>query len=67
MTSPIDGVVVEVFAQAGEAVEYGEEVAAVQADVTVETTGRPAMARRPTPAAGRPDAPGEATAWSAAS
>ena len=37
VTSPIDGVVVEVFAQEGEAVEYGEEVAAVQADVTVET------------------------------
>jgi len=28
-----------VFPQAGEAVEYGEEVAAVESDVTVETDG----------------------------
>ena len=37
--APIDGTVVEVFPQAGEAVEYGEEVAAVESDVTVETHG----------------------------
>ncbi len=67
VTSPIDGVMVEVFAQEGEAVEYGEEVAAVQADVTVETDGPPgdgpaADAGSPaTPAADRPR-PGEATA-----
>ena len=47
VTSPIDGTVVDVFAQDGEAVEYGEEVAAVQADVTVETDG-PAAPQRPT-------------------
>jgi acetyl-CoA carboxylase biotin carboxyl carrier protein len=41
--APIDGTVVEVFPQAGEAVEYGEEVAAVESDVTVETHG-PAVA-----------------------
>jgi biotin carboxyl carrier protein len=37
--SPIDGTVVEVFPQAGEAVEYGEEVAAVESDVTIENDG----------------------------
>jgi acetyl-CoA carboxylase biotin carboxyl carrier protein len=31
VTAPIDGTLVEVFAQAGEAVEYGEEVAVVEA------------------------------------
>ena len=31
VTSPIDGTLLEVFAQAGEAVEYGEEVAVVEA------------------------------------
>jgi biotin carboxyl carrier protein len=31
VSSPIDGTLVEVFAQAGEAVEYGEEIAVVQA------------------------------------
>ena len=64
VTSPIDGMVVEVFAQDGEAVEYGEEVAAVQADVTVETDG-PAgdgSAAKADDAAGASDAPGEATA-----
>ncbi len=30
--SPIDGTVVEVFVQGGEAVEYGEDIAAVEAD-----------------------------------
>jgi acetyl-CoA carboxylase biotin carboxyl carrier protein len=39
VTSPIDGTVVEVFPQAGEAVEYGEEVAAVASEVEVETDG----------------------------
>jgi pyruvate/2-oxoglutarate dehydrogenase complex dihydrolipoamide acyltransferase (E2) component len=39
VTSPIDGTLVEVFPQAGEAVEYGEEVAAVVSDVTVESEG----------------------------
>ncbi len=42
VTSPIDGTLVEVFPQAGEAVEYGEEVAAVATDVTVESEGPPA-------------------------
>lgn len=32
VSSPIDGTVAEVFVQAGEAVEYGEELAAVEAD-----------------------------------
>ena len=31
VTAPIDGTLLEVFAQAGEAVEYGEEVAVVEA------------------------------------
>jgi biotin carboxyl carrier protein len=31
VTAPIDGTLVEVFAQAGEAVEYGEEIAVVEA------------------------------------
>jgi biotin carboxyl carrier protein len=33
--SPIDGILVEVFATAGEAVEYGEEIAAVEPDLLV--------------------------------
>ncbi len=41
VTSPIDGTLIEVLAQAGEAVEYGEEVATVEADVSVETDGAP--------------------------
>lgn len=32
VSSPIDGTVVEVFVQAGDAVEYGEDIAAVEAD-----------------------------------
>jgi biotin carboxyl carrier protein len=32
VTSPIDGTVVELFVQAGEAVEYGEEIGAIEAD-----------------------------------
>ncbi len=31
--SPIDGILVEVFATAGEAVEYGEEIASIEPDV----------------------------------
>jgi biotin carboxyl carrier protein len=31
VTAPIDGTLIEVFAQSGEAVEYGEEVAVVEA------------------------------------
>jgi biotin carboxyl carrier protein len=31
VTAPIDGTVVEVFVQSGEAVEYGAEIAAVEA------------------------------------
>ncbi len=60
------------FPQAGEAVEYGEEVAAVESDVTVETDG-PAVSSAgdegvaETPDDGTPDAGSEATAWSAAS
>ena len=30
VVAPIDGMLVEVFAQAGEAVEYGEEIAAIE-------------------------------------
>jgi glycine cleavage system H lipoate-binding protein len=37
--STIDGTLVEVFPQAGEAVEYGEDVAVVESEVTVETDG----------------------------
>jgi biotin carboxyl carrier protein len=33
VVAPIDGLVVEVFPQAGDGVEYGEEVAVVQADL----------------------------------
>ena len=32
VVAPIDGVVVEVLAQAGDAVEYGEEVVVVEAE-----------------------------------
>jgi biotin carboxyl carrier protein len=53
VVAPIDGTVVEVFPQAGEAVEYGEEVAAVESDVTVETHG---------PAVGSAGGEGEAEA-----
>jgi acetyl-CoA carboxylase biotin carboxyl carrier protein len=67
VVSPIDGTVVEIFPQAGEAVEYGEDVAAVETDVTVETDG-PAVgsagdegvAKPPDDAT--PDAGGEASA-----
>ena len=65
--APIDGTVVEVFPQAGEAVEYGEEVAAVESDVTVETHG-PAVASAgdegvaEAPDDGTPGAGGEAPA-----
>jgi acetyl-CoA/propionyl-CoA carboxylase biotin carboxyl carrier protein len=41
VTAPIDGTLTEVIAQAGEAVEYGEEVAVVEVeavDVAAETT-----------------------------
>ncbi|HEY4190312.1 MAG TPA: hypothetical protein VGM28_07820 [Candidatus Limnocylindrales bacterium] len=68
VTSPIDGTLVEVFPQAGEAVEYAEEVAAVASGVTVEADGPPeggepaadaAPAGDPPPAA---DTDGEASA-----
>ena len=36
VTAPIDGTLVEVFAQAGEAVEYGEEIAVVEAALPPE-------------------------------
>jgi biotin carboxyl carrier protein len=36
--APIDGTLVDVFVQAGEAVEYGEEIAAVEADPHPERT-----------------------------
>ena len=39
--SPIDGTLTDVLPQAGEVVEYGEEVAAVESDVTVETDVEP--------------------------
>ena len=45
--SPIDGTLVEVLAGAGEVVEYGEEVAAVETDVTVETDGEPTSGDAP--------------------
>jgi acetyl-CoA carboxylase biotin carboxyl carrier protein len=35
VTSPIDGILVELFVQAGEAVEYGEEIGAIEADAPV--------------------------------
>jgi len=35
VTSPIDGTLVELFVQAGEAVEYGEEIGAIEADAPV--------------------------------
>src|SRR4051794_22026940 len=38
VTAPIDGTLVDVFVQAGEAVEYGEEIAAVEADARREPT-----------------------------
>ena len=60
VTSPIDGTLVEVLPQAGEVVEYGEEVAAVETDVTVETDGEPAT--DDAPAEGTPGAGGEASA-----
>jgi acetyl-CoA carboxylase biotin carboxyl carrier protein len=53
--APIDGRLVEVFAPAGEAVEYGEEVAAIEAEA-VDATVDPAP-----PAPGAPSA-GETTA-----
>ena len=56
VTSPIDGTLVEVFPQAGEAVEYGEEVAAVASDVTVEADG-PRAASAPAETAEPPDEP----------
>jgi acetyl-CoA carboxylase biotin carboxyl carrier protein len=61
VTSPIDGIVVQVFAQEGEAVEYGEDVAAVEADVTVETDA-PGGGGAEVEAAGEPGQRGEATA-----
>jgi biotin carboxyl carrier protein len=54
VTSPIDGTLVEVLPQAGEAVEYGEEVAAVASDVTVESEGARAAETAP-----ETEAPGE--------
>ena len=72
VTSPIDGTVVEVVAQAGEAVEYAEEVAAVASEVEVETDGTahdsaPASSDAPTTPTAPTDAPtsdgdGEASA-----
>ena len=38
VTSPIDGTLVELFAQAGEAVEYGEEIGAIEADAPAPPT-----------------------------
>jgi biotin carboxyl carrier protein len=38
VVAPIDGVVVEVYPQAGDGVEYGEEVALVEGHPEVETT-----------------------------
>jgi acetyl-CoA carboxylase biotin carboxyl carrier protein len=36
--SPIDGTLVELFVQAGEAVEYGEEIGAVEAEASASAT-----------------------------
>jgi acetyl-CoA carboxylase biotin carboxyl carrier protein len=36
VTAPIDGTLVDVFVQAGEAVEYGEEIAAIEAEAAPE-------------------------------
>src|SRR3954469_12209622 len=41
VTAPIDGTLVDLFVQAGEAVEYGEEIAAVEADARREPTHGP--------------------------
>ncbi len=59
--APIDGTLVEVFAQAGEAVEYGEEVAAV--DGGRDGRDRRRAGRRRTTEARRPSAavPGRGT------
>ena len=58
VTSPIDGTVVDVFPQAGEAVEYAEEVAAVASEVEVETDGAAGDDRAPrSDAPVAPDAP----------
>lgn len=38
VVAPIDGIVVEVYPQAGDGVEYGEEVALVEGDPEVEAT-----------------------------
>jgi biotin carboxyl carrier protein len=54
VTAPIDGTVVEVLAQTGEAVEFGEEVAAVAPEVTVETDGPPTGAAPADAAADEP-------------
>ncbi|HEY3336114.1 MAG TPA: biotin/lipoyl-containing protein [Candidatus Limnocylindrales bacterium] len=55
VTSPIDGRLVELFVQAGEAVEYGEEIGAIEADAPSPAAGdepTSAAADAPTPAAG---------------
>ncbi len=38
VVAPIDGIVIEVYPQAGDGVEYGEEVAVVEGDPEPETT-----------------------------
>jgi acetyl-CoA carboxylase biotin carboxyl carrier protein len=47
VTSPIDGTLVELFVQAGEAVEYGEEIGAIEAEPQQPMPDEP-----PAPAAG---------------
>jgi biotin carboxyl carrier protein len=39
VVAPIDGTVVEVFAQAGDGVEYGEEVVLIEVDAVPATAG----------------------------
>ena len=48
VTSPIDGTLVELFVQTGEAVEYGEEIGAIEADAPAPAAGdQPASPANP--------------------
>ncbi|HEU0243196.1 MAG TPA: biotin/lipoyl-containing protein [Candidatus Limnocylindrales bacterium] len=44
VTSPIDGTLVELFVQAGEAVEYGEEIGAIEAEAPTAPADEPPAA-----------------------
>ena len=45
VTSPIDGTLVELFVQAGEAVEYGEEIGAIESDAPAPSAAGDAPAK----------------------